>query len=275
MNSIFTFNNYADFINEWLKNQKEKGQQKKLADKLRIHPVVISQVLSRKRDLTDEQAFASTVYMQLTKNETEYFLLLVDFAKAGEHELKKYLDKKIQEHQKDWNQAKKRVEGKSLSSEAKAVFYSDWAYSAVRLSTELPHIKTQRDIARYLDLSLDKVEVIVNFLVLHGLVEIKKNGFNLGTKNTHLDNDDPLVNIHRKNWRLKAIEKMSKTEDQDFFFSANMSVAKKDVKKIRELMLQTIEKLTKVVKDSDAEELCALNIDFFPYGEKNVEKLKK
>jgi hypothetical protein len=95
---------------------------------------------------------------------------------------------------------------------------------------------------------------------------IEKNGvLTMGPSNTHVGNRSPLVNSHRTNWRLKAIETMEDYNDEDLFFSGPMCLSIKDRKAVREDLLQVISKVLKRVEKSPEEEVSCLNIDWFQF----------
>lgn len=56
---------------------------------------------------------------------------------------------------------------------------------------------------------------------------------------------------------------MDYREDRELFFTAPMSISKKDFARIRERLNAFIKEAVEIAKESQAEELCCLNIDFF------------
>lgn len=87
----------------------------------------------------------------LGPEESEYFLLLVQRARAGTKELQKHLDRKIEKARAEREVLAKRVPSSAaLSEEAKAIFYSNWQYSAVRIASSIPSLGNAEALARRL-----------------------------------------------------------------------------------------------------------------------------
>ena len=94
--TIFDYQNYKQFVNEWIALQKGggHGQLRQLSLHLGINSVVMSQVFRGERDLTLEQALGVSEYIGFTEMERDYFLLLVQKERAGNHQLKAIFQQK-------------------------------------------------------------------------------------------------------------------------------------------------------------------------------------
>lgn len=68
---------------------------------------------------------------------------------------------------------------------------------------------------------------------------------------------------HHTNWRMKAIQKMDTRAKEELYFTAPMSIAKKDFELIREKLNVALKDIVDIAKESAAEEVVCLNIDFF------------
>ena len=75
----------------------------------------------------------------------------------------------------------------------------------------------------------------------------------------------PFVNSHRRNWRLKAIEKFPKPGEQDLFYSGPYSLSEKDYDWLRKELVKLISTVSARVGDSPPEKLACLNLDFFEF----------
>ncbi|WP_413578788.1 DUF4423 domain-containing protein [Bdellovibrio sp. HCB290] len=114
-----------------------------------------------------------------------------------------------------------------------------------------------------MELSRSQAESILNFLVQTGLCKEGNGVFGIGDAHLHLPNESPLVVKHHTNWRMKSIQKMDNRENVELFFTAPMSISEKDFAVIREKLTASIKEIVGVAKDSPAEEVVCLNIDFF------------
>jgi hypothetical protein len=95
--SVFEFDNYRKFVRHAISTTPAlgRGSVKKMATALRVHPSLISQVLSGSKDFTSEQANDIASFLNLNELETEYFLCLVDIERAGTSRLKTFLQNKL------------------------------------------------------------------------------------------------------------------------------------------------------------------------------------
>ncbi len=62
---------------------------------------------------------------------------------------------------------------------------------------------------------------------------------------------------------MRAIQKGEKLSEQEMMFTGPVSLSKKDFKILREKIVLFIKDYLEIVRDSPAEEVACLNIDFF------------
>ena len=157
-----------------------------------------------------------------------------------------------------------RVEKKhALSDSERAVFYSSWIYSAVHLMTSLNRDVDFNFICSRLKVSPEKIRQVLEFLKNNNLVIEEKGLLKNGLGNNHLEKKSPFIFKHHTNWRIKAIEKIEDLSDEKLMYSVNLSLSKGDFMKLREEMVQFIQKFLKTVHASPAEDIAQLNLDFF------------
>lgn len=243
--------------------KKGRGQYKLLGEYLNIGSVVTSQVFNGDKELTPDQAFLCAEFLGLNDLEREFFILLVNYSRASHYKLKDFYSDQIKEHRKKALSLSSHMKKSTvISDEAKQIFYSDWSYSAISLATCIDKIKSADDVARYLKLDLIEVKSKLNFLLQHNLVVEKEDGLALGTGTTFLDKKSPLLNSHRKNWRIKGMEDLSRKDS--LFLVAPLCLSKKLRKKLHANLLKVINETLEDISKEDAEELVCLNIDLFP-----------
>jgi uncharacterized protein (TIGR02147 family) len=263
--SIFECEDYKKCVNEWIEVQPRKGhgQLRQMAQHLRINSVVMSQVFRGSRHLTLEQALGVTNFMGLSEMERDYFLLLVQKARAGTHELKKVIEKQLEQMSQAAQTLKNRVKHQEFTDEDRATFYSQWYYSAIRLGVSIPKMGSVSAIADYLNLDRALVSRVFEFLLKHKLIVEKKNGLEMGPQVTHVGHDSPFVNRHHTNWRLKGLQAMEKSHVENLFYTGPMALSFGAAKQIRRDLIELIEQATKVASKSDSETLKCLTIDWF------------
>ena len=265
MVNLFEFNDYKSFVNLWISQQENRGrgELQRIAKALSIHPTLVSHVFRGKKNLSLEQASRLCHHFDLSVLETDYFLLLVQRAKSGAMELSKVLDRQINDLKIRAKSLVNRVMREAeLSEEDKAVFYSSWYYSGIRLITSIPGLNTKQQIHACTGLPPSLVQEVLEFLAAKGLCQFDGNIYSLGPALTHLEVTSRFISRHHTNWRLKVIENHPRLTEDDLVFTGPLTISKKDAAIVREKIVQFIKELGETVKNSPGEELHCFNIDW-------------
>lgn len=266
MANLFDHLDYRDFIKDWIASQPNNGRgwQKKIAEHLRCQGAYVSQVLNKDTQFTLEHGNQLASFIGLSSEERDFFILLIQYQRAGSADLEKYFLQKIEKAQKDRLILRNRLkEGNELSETEKAKYYSAWYYGAIRILLTIPELRTQKAITERLKLKETQVAEALAFLLHCGLVEIKNDQY-FATENVlHLGNDSPLISKHHTNWRLKAVNSFEHPDESDLHFSAGITLSHNDVILIKKRLVDYIEELYAIAKPSEPETLCAVCIDMF------------
>lgn len=264
---LYNYTNYKDFINDWIKSLPKGGRGKylEIATELNAHTTLISQIFKGERDLSMEQAFQLSDYLGLNKLETDYFLLLVSKDRSANFQLKEYYQLKIKDLQIELQDMKSRIKAKKVLLETdKALFYSNWFYSAIRIATSIEGIDTPNKIAEFINLPHKAVNQVIEFLLSVSLLFEEEGKLKIGPAITHLEAKSPLIARHHANWRVKAMERHPRLSDSEFCFSAPLTIADKDASKVRLILKDAIEQISEIVKQSeDIDQVYCVNIDWF------------
>lgn len=264
--NIFEFSDYREYLKGWIEEAKaaKTSNLTRMAEAAAVHPTFLSHVLAGTKELSLEQAALISEYIGFTDLEQDYFFAIIHIDRAGNQKLKKYWQAKKSEIEKEKNKISQRFEKhRELSYEQRAIFYSSWIYAAIWVSTAIEDGQTLTQIAERFRITRSKAEEIVSFLLQTGLCNENKGVLSIGEAHIHIPNESPLVVKHHTNWRMKAIQKMDTRESAELFFTSPMSIAKKDFEAIREKLNVALKGIVDVAKDSPAEEIVCLNIDFF------------
>ncbi len=266
---IFDFDHYKDYVRAYVKELPHhgRGQYLKIARHLKVHTTYVSQVFRGPKELSLEQALALTEYLGLTELETEFFLALVQREKSGTQALKKRFQKQISTLKERSLQVTHRIpKSIQLTQADQALFYSSWYYSAVRLLTSIPGYDTSSKIAERLGLPQKLVGQVSEFLLSKGLcIEPQAGRLAMGTSRTQIGADSPLIARHHANWRIKAMEKLGKvpaSSQEELMFTSPLTLSHKQVSEVRELLLRTIEEISKRVEKEEPERFFFLNLDW-------------
>jgi len=266
---VFDFAGYKEFLNRWIRAQPQggRGEVQRLSKELRMHPTRVSQILHQDSvHFTPEQAHSVSAYLELSEIESEYFRLLVDVERAGTLPLRKAIAKKIAKIKTEAQELVNRVPRDVQLSEAdKAVFYSNWYYSAIRMCTSIPELQTIDAIARRSGLPKEKVRQTLQFLIETGLCVFNENHYEIGPSRTYLESSSPLIQRHHANWRLKAMQNHEHLKENDLAYTGVMSLSVRDRAKVRESLAKVIESTASMAVDSPSETGACLLIDWFEF----------
>ncbi len=261
----FDYKNYKQWVNEWINSQPRggHGQLRQMALFVGVNSVVMSQIFRGNRDLSLEQALQLAKYMGMTELERDYFLLLVQKDRAGNHELETVLEKQLTKIRSKAQTLQNRIKHQNFADEDKATFYSRWYYSAIRLGISIPRFASVGEITHRLGLERSLVANVVAFLLKHKLIVEKESRLDIGPSVTHVGHDSPLITRHHTNWRLKSLQAMDKNDSSNLFYSGPMALSEDAASEIRNLIVSLLEKTTSKASASQSEVLRCLNIDWF------------
>ena len=268
--SIFNFKDYRKFIIKKIHSSPKKGRGKKslLSTFINCQTTYLSRVLSNQADFNLEQAEAVTRFFNLNKIEKKYFITLVQLQRASTIEAVKYLEEELIELKEQSLNLKKRLEIKNtLSEEEKEKYYSHWLYSAVHVLTSLSSINSEKEIADFLSVPINKIREILEFLQAVGLIIIENSNIHIGTTKIHLSNNGHLIYHHHKNWRLQSLCAIDKALNSNLHYSSVVTLSEKDLFKVKNDLIEAIKSVKNTIRDSIPEEKCySFNLDFFDIG---------
>ncbi len=265
MMEIYDFRDYKAYLFSNIgKKGSRKGSRKELAEVCQCHTTYISQVLNGSVHFSLEQAHKVNQYLLHDRQQSQFFLLLVQYARAGSHDLKDHIRSEIEKMREERLLLKKVLtDSKGLSQEQQDTYYSAWYYAAIHVAVETSEWNSEDSLAKKLLLNHLTVRKALEFLVAAGLIEESGGFFYTGKVNFHLSDDSINIIRHHRNWRLKAIESLDRFDREDLHYSAVATVSQSDLKKIRKIFVESIEKIVKISSKTKAEKLVALGVDLF------------
>jgi uncharacterized protein (TIGR02147 family) len=264
--TIFDFEDYKKYLEFWARAQAHQGHgtRKAFAEAIGCQTAYISQVLNGANHLSLEQADRLNSFLSHSRDEANYFLLLVQLARAGTKSLEGHFHAQLKKIHEERDQLKNRIKHQQqLSGEALSTYFSSWHYSAIHVLISIPSFQTKSTIATALQLPGERVADILEFLVHHGLAAQEGDRFTTGPEHIHLGNDSAMILKHHTNWRLQALASLDRTKREELHYSSVVSLARADVEIIKKIYLDAVERAMKKVTDSKEEELYAMCVDFF------------
>ena len=265
--SLFEFNDYRAYLRHHLKllPKKGRGELSKIARHLGSNSTLLSQILGGTREFNAEQAYSLSQYLGHNELELEYFSILTQIERAGTTELKNHLKQKLSQIKQEALKLSSRISHeRKLDDRQRAVFYSSWIFSAVHLFTSLKakgvHLE---EIRERFELPRARTLEIVNFLLEANLITENNGRYLFGVKSTFIEKGSPYLLKHHSNWRIKSLQKSEILSDQELMYTGQFSLSEKDFALLREQITELIKNLNATVKDSPAEKIAALNLDWF------------
>lgn len=264
--NIYQYKNYKKFLQDYIASRPYAGRgvKSKIAEYLSMHTAYVSQVMRGDAHFTVEQAHKLTSFLELTKNETHYFILLVQKERAGSKDLEKYYLDLMDEFRRSQESLKNRLEVEGeINQEDRQTYYSSWQYIAIHALLSTNQFNSPMAIAQRLALPIEKVNEVIEFLIKTGVVEKMANSYKLNSRDLHLSKESPMISTHHTNWRMQSINSLSRVDSDELHYSGVISVKLEDAKAIQNILVKSLQDVRGVIKDSKPEEIYCYTIDFF------------
>lgn len=262
--NIYRFIDYKSYLSALEQVQNQRGFRSRLAEATDCQNAFISQVFNGLVNFNLEQALKISHFLRLKNEEKQYFLWMIEYARAGTTDLKNYFHQLMSDLKEKHLNIKERVQiAETLSEEAQTIYYSHWIYSAVHIASMIPKLNTVEKLTHAFDFEKEKMSDVIEFLVRHGLVEQKGSQISSGKTQIHLSQNSPNIFKHHTNWRIESIKSLDHNHRTDLHYSGISSLSKADVDKIRAIFVDTIENYIRTIEKSPEETLYCFNLDFF------------
>ena len=266
MAEVFDRSDYRAILKEKLRDSSEKewGSISRFADSIGVQRSHVSRVLSGQKDLTPEQAVASAEFFRFTDSETDYFLLLVELARAGTPAYKARIQKKLQQIRKEREDLSRKHGFDRIGIEEKeALYYSAWYWSAIHILISIGDFQTPERIAEKLQLPRTLVENCLARLEELGLAKKERGRWSTASTTIFLPKHSPLTALHHQNWRQRAVIDAQAFDEKSVHYTVVQSLSRADFEKLRVAMLKTIDDFIRIAEPSKPEELVSFTCDFY------------
>lgn len=263
--SIFNYADYKVFLLNLIESHaNRRGLRKALANAIHCQVSHITNVLSGEGHLSAEQAEACGRFFGLSYDEIDFFLVLIQFNRAGTDDFKKFCDKQLREKRKKFGELKARLKiPDTLSPDKEAIYYSCWEYSAIHVLLSIPKMQTREAIAKKLALPIETVDAVLHFLLANGLCQKDGLNFKISRSQIYLDKSSPFISKHHANWRIKALSAFNRLDDSQLHNSTVVTLSAADYPKVKEIFTQALSDAYDVIKHSPEETVAAICLDVF------------
>lgn len=267
--TVFESKSYVSYMqNAILSDGKKKhGIVKALAEKLRCHPTFISQVMSGKADLNHDQAIRFCNYLELTQEETEFFINLLNRDRAASTEAKAHFQRILDEKISERRVFQKRANLKSsLRTDQEGQYLARWVYPVAHAALQIPNLRTEEKIAKLLDIDIADAKHVLEMLENLKLAK-RTSGSWVATEGAlHIGKDSPFTANFHANMRLKTAANFvsRKRSMEQTHFSSVFAISKAVSEEVREAFLRSLKDAREKMVDSDPEVLYVLCLDYYP-----------
>lgn len=264
---LYSFSNYRNYIEKFIDTSPNngRGQRTKIAEVMNVKVSYVSRILQEKADLSMEQALSLGKYFQYDHDEMDYFLLLVNYARAGSKSLQIHLKEKIKKIQNERMQLKNQlVPKRDLTEKEQAQYFSNLDNALVHLSLTLPNVNTADDITNKINIPRERVAEILKMLVQLQLVKKDIYGnYETLEQRLFLPSDSSIISNYHAQRRMQVIPYLNHSNDIDLHYSSTISISKEDFLEIKKVLVKALESARTRIKDSGTEQLCGFNLDFY------------
>lgn len=268
MTKLFQTTDYRQIINSAIKQgdrQRARGAVGQFARALQCHPTLVAHILNGKSQMTCEQGIRAAKYFNFDESETDYFLTLILWERAGDQSTKQFFKNKLDALVEARANLQQRWKiSKAINQEQEEIYYASWIPMAVHLLTHITKFRSEKEIAAKLKLDIASVEGVVADLLKLGLIE--KSGGELKPTNIsiHLGKGSPALQRCHINLRHKIIQDLTNRRSlEGSNYSSFVTLTQKDAQSIRELVVKQIEEIRERVKSSSPEVMYLHCVDFF------------
>lgn len=263
--NIYHYSSYRAYIQAQIKAHKEiRGYQGKMADVAKCQKPYFSTVLSGKVNLSPEQAMRLTLFWQLSGAETDYFVELVNLERTDFPPLKARIKSHLSELKAGAENLSKRIpQNLKIASEHTSTYYSSWLWGAIHIIAGVTGYHTVPAISERLNLSPKLVQSYLSKLEEMKLVKCSGDKWDTMPGYLHLAKDSNLNSLHHLNWRQRAVIDSQLPSADSIHFTCVQSHSHSDFFKLKDLLLEYIDKHRAIIGPSENEEMTSVCIDFF------------
>lgn len=171
--AIFHLSSYRSVIEQKIReNSNVKGYRAHLSKSMGIQTSHFSQVMSGKIDLSADQGSRLCDEWRFNDLEADYFLHLIHYERATSISLKRRLSKHMENIRRSMDgDGVYQVSEKEMKSKDFLAFFSNWVCPAVYALMRVPHIRSESELTKRLELPSESVRGALQDLLAMELIE--------------------------------------------------------------------------------------------------------
>lgn len=271
--NIFLESNYKKIMSAFLLHRKKANSRftfEAMAKACGVQKTYLSKVLKHKGNLNPDQIYSACEYLRFNPLERDYVTALYQLATSEHPKRKEEIAHRVSELRKKALKTEE-VLGLKTASPTKdilAEYYADPFYSLIHMFLSIDRFRKNTTLlGPALGLNPSKINHYIERLESMGIIVQENSGWQLLHPTLHLPEGSPFLKAHRNLLRLKAMEKIEKLENPDFYsftvvFSTNHTVQKE----IHRRFLQFLEQIRTLVEKGKEQDVYQLNFDFLKWS---------
>jgi plasmid maintenance system antidote protein VapI len=266
---IFSYISYKKYLLNQLFEQEGRGALSRLAETIGCQRSYLSRVINKDLHLTMDQAYLAAQFFQLNKNETEYFMCLVELDRCANKKYREFLQQKLlglRQRLESLSDRTSRVVYQPTQNEDAArmtKYFSHWAWSAIHFLSSSRNYQTVEKIAHKLNLNEDFVKDIALGLKQNEMVEYDGKIIRYKGGDFHIPKESVFNYLHHQNWRGRALQDAIQPGSDGLHYSCVQTIEKSDYLKLKAMMIDFIENSKNVMNPSAPEEGVVICLDLF------------
>ena len=183
--------------------------------------------------------------------------MLGDYSRSGYHHHKSFVLQKIKSLQKKHQKVINRLSDtpEHLSESSRNLYYQEAITAKIHMHLTIPeYCRNVSQLSRVLKISREKLGAELDKLSSLGLIKVHDGVVEVLSYYVHLDEDDPASWSNHINWRLDAIQCLTRrdpTGDEDYHFSSAFGCNPEIRRFVRERLRQLVVDTQKKISESD------------------------
>ncbi len=270
ISQLFEYQDFREYTRTTL-NQPPfgRGSQAQLAKFLDCQPSFVSQILNGKNELSLEHAHRINLFFQHRPIESDYFLNLVLLSKAASSELIKYYQRHLERIREQAMSIDFLLNQDEIDERQVLEYYNNWNHLAIHMLVTLPEYQTRARLQKRLNISDVEYLSCVEFLTRLRLIEINEDeSLRPGRNRIHLKKSSPYAKYAGSMMRLKALERLDMSSEQNMHFSAMFTVSQNVYDQLKIRLKEVILELNEKTKDDQPTQLVSLTLDLMNFMER-------
>lgn len=269
---IFKYLDYRKYIADWVQTRKERGFAvtfHSLSEWMRIQKSYFSRVMKGDADLNGDQAFLLARAMELDKEESAYFSLLVEWSRASLKERKQVLLEEIQTIQR------RKISSESVLSKTEPQVENLQSYYLNPLN-QLLHIAltdaasapaSLRQMAHKFGIEEREFFALTEALLQQGLLKKEGSKFVNQAGQMHLKRSHPLTKVNHVLHRAHALARLMASDfERNYTFTATFSADEATFTQVKSAFMEFLKAVEAPIEKAPAKNCFQMNFDLFPWA---------